>query len=411
MFGSAVLDVAIGVIFVFLLVSLIVTTANEFVAALLSSRAKWLKIGIERLLGSAWAAKLYEHPLVESSSLGRTGASYIASRTFAGALLDLVGAADKTLQMATNVLSPVLQNIPPESDRDAFIELVLPALQAMANAGGTAKAMSYDIINLISRLPNEGFNAASAATTVRAMLEGSATSYIGPLIANIEDARVQRVLKVLYDEAGGDVVKLRQNIEIWFNSAMDRVGGWYKRKSQWVIALIAIIVTLALNVDAMLIAQHLNTQSALRDAVVAQAKAFADIRTAADRGGVGAESSVAGNPKPPSEVDVAASARAVDAQLEKLSLPIGWYQAPESGGNDPIATFRRQNRLILDASAWLDIVQFHIVGWLLTALAASLGAPFWFDTLNRFMAVRAAGKPPEGAAQTARGSRTSLSLH
>ena len=36
-----------------------------------------------------------------------------------------------------------------------------------------------------------------------------------------------------------------------------------------------------------------------------------------------------------------------------------------------------------------------IAGVLLTAFAASLGAPFWFDTLNRLMAVRGTGKSPE----------------
>jgi len=34
-------------------------------------------------------------------------------------------------------------------------------------------------------------------------------------------------------------------------------------------------------------------------------------------------------------------------------------------------------------------------GWLITILAVSLGAPFWFDTLSRFMNVRSSGKPPD----------------
>jgi hypothetical protein len=39
-------------------------------------------------------------------------------------------------------------------------------------------------------------------------------------------------------------------------------------------------------------------------------------------------------------------------------------------------------------------VAAHIPGWVLTIVAVSLGAPFWFDTLNRFMSLRAAGKAP-----------------
>jgi hypothetical protein len=43
------------------------------------------------------------------------------------------------------------------------------------------------------------------------------------------------------------------------------------------------------------------------------------------------------------------------------------------------------------------------VGWTFTALAVSLGAPFWFDTLNRLMSLRASGgqtPKPVGAGAT-----------
>ena len=40
---------------------------------------------------------------------------------------------------------------------------------------------------------------------------------------------------------------------------------------------------------------------------------------------------------------------------------------------------------------WLET----LTGWLITTLALSLGAPFWFDTLNKFMVVRSTVKPKE----------------
>ena len=36
-----------------------------------------------------------------------------------------------------------------------------------------------------------------------------------------------------------------------------------------------------------------------------------------------------------------------------------------------------------------------VVGLLFTALAISLGAPFWFDMLNRVVSIRAAGRAPD----------------
>jgi hypothetical protein len=59
--------------------------------------------------------------------------------------------------------------------------------------------------------------------------------------------------------------------------------------------------------------------------------------------------------------------------------------------------------------SWRDYVSFYqadwrgaalstltlLAGWVMTALAISFGAPFWFDTLNRFMVVRSTVKPQE----------------
>ena len=54
-----------------------------------------------------------------------------------------------------------------------------------------------------------------------------------------------------------------------------------------------------------------------------------------------------------------------------------------------------------DAAAWFAalwlIIFNHGIGWIITALAVSLGAPFWFDTLNRFMTIRNAGRSPNEA--------------
>jgi hypothetical protein len=43
-----------------------------------------------------------------------------------------------------------------------------------------------------------------------------------------------------------------------------------------------------------------------------------------------------------------------------------------------------------------------LLGWAITAFAISLGAPFWFDLLNKFMVIRSTVKPfeksqPEGS--------------
>src|SRR5438045_6157696 len=97
MFGSTILDAAIGIIFIYLLVSLVISAINELIAAMLKSRAENLSQGIQALLQdpaqAGWVARLYQHPLIQSLSPPNSKPSYIPSRTFALALLDLIAPA------------------------------------------------------------------------------------------------------------------------------------------------------------------------------------------------------------------------------------------------------------------------------------------------------------------------------
>src|SRR5579862_5896533 len=99
-FGSAVLDVAIGLGFVYLLLSIMCTTVNEWISSLLKSRAKNLKAGIRQLLdgqptapnGSTtqFLTQFYEHPVVTGMMKGEGHPSYMPARSFATTVMDLV---------------------------------------------------------------------------------------------------------------------------------------------------------------------------------------------------------------------------------------------------------------------------------------------------------------------------------
>ena len=189
MFGSTVLEIAIGLVFVYLVLSLVVTAASEVIASWLRWRATNLFQGIQELLrdsehGGAFAKKLYAHPLINALSLGKDGQpSYIPSRTFALALLDLVAPADGAV----------------------------PRTLAEVRAG-------------IDKLP----------------------------------AGLKRALTVLLDETGHDVEKFKTGLEVWFNTSMERVSGWYKRKAQTLGLVAAAVVTLAFNADTVAIVRALS---------------------------------------------------------------------------------------------------------------------------------------------------------
>jgi hypothetical protein len=159
-------------------------------------------------------------------------------------------------------------------------------------------------------------------------------------------------------------------LEQWFDASMDRVSGWYKRKLQWITLAIAIVLVLALNVSTLRIAEQLSAEPKVLGNVVAKAEAAAEGEESGEGQGKEDDEEEAEMQKAGEEAEAA-----VD-HLAALSLPVFWTEEknrPSSGEEWLIAAF----------------------GWLITILAVSLGAPFWFDTLNKFSNLRMAGKKPE----------------
>src|SRR3954464_9260734 len=89
-----ILDVAIGISFVYLLLALICTTVNEMLAGLWKTRARFLDRGITRLLNDdkELKRKIYDHPLIRSLSPTETSScpSYLPARAFATALTEVL---------------------------------------------------------------------------------------------------------------------------------------------------------------------------------------------------------------------------------------------------------------------------------------------------------------------------------
>jgi hypothetical protein len=292
MFGSSVLDVAIGLIFIFLLLSLICSAANELIEMILKKRAKDLERGISELVGdpektNGFLKAIYEHGMINGLFFGvyKPGSgnlpSYIPARNFALAILK-----------------------------------VKEDWTAVPEAGGAAKL-----------LPNN----------------------------------VRTAFEAMEQAAVDDAAKLQQSIEDWYNSAMERVSGWYKRRSQFFILILGLIIAVLVNADCIQIAQRLSADASLRQGIVALAQA------------AGKESQIDESPVDTIQKEI--------KTLNTLGLPIGWKDNGDETAKDPLYK--------------------HILGWILTALAVSLGAPFWFDLLNKFMVVRSTVKPDEKSGKEA----------
>jgi hypothetical protein len=158
----------------------------------------------------------------------------------------------------------------------------------------------------------------------------------------------------------------RQSIEGSFNEVMDRASGWYKRKTQFAIAVIAAALAIGLNIDSLRAATHL-WKEAVRSAVASKAVAETS------RTPTGDEENLTPTQRAAKDVE----------EVKALDLPLGW-----GGDNAP-------------DNLWDGVRQ--IPGWLITIAALMLGAPFWFDVPSRFARLRGAGNPSDARDLSDRG--------
>lgn len=489
MFGSDLLDIAIGMIFVYLLLSLICSAANEIIEGWLKNRATDLERGIRELLSpntgvsnEGTVAKLYNHPLINGLHRGfykdyvayynhnklvrwfiRTFTtnpklpSYIPARNFALALMD-------TILPATSAHTPAAQTNDTTNgnaaDADAAGNAARAAAQEPAGALLEANAQAADRRSGATGATPPGTRAAAAAVARTEAAEGNALQPLRDAVGAIPNKQTRDALLTLVDAAVNDPAKARENIEAWFNSSMDRVSGWYKQRTQFIIFVLGFAIAIALNADSVTLVKSLSTDKTLRDSLVVAAEAYAkanpsptpattDTR-AADAApkpspAVGAQPTPSVSPtatplaSPPAPAagttgttndntatngtktgtttaDTTTAATTAPAQasptptvppecvkdanspecklaknreaIKSLGLPIGWLDAGDTRRVWPGNNWR-------GAGGWLDQIYWHFLGWLITALAVSLGAPFWFDLLNKFIVVRSTVKPHE----------------
>ncbi|MFQ6028940.1 MAG: hypothetical protein ACE5Q6_15775, partial [Dehalococcoidia bacterium] len=198
-------------------------------------------------------------------------------------------------------------------------------------------------------------------------------------VANMPEGSLKTILASHVNSAGGDIEKARENIEKWFDDSMERVSGWYTRKTRLVGLFLAIIVVVVVNADSLMISNTLAKNDALRDTLV-EAASNPDFNEA--------------NLK--AEVDCKTSPDNINCQIEKAAIPAGW-DFPEKFSAPAAEWPSAAERGIPQGLEWVT----KVVGLLITAVAVSLGAPFWFRFLGRLMnlrqGLRQSGAPPESS--------------
>lgn len=433
--NSVVLDVVIGLVFIYLLYSLLASVIQEIIATALAFRSKILVKSIVRMLQDE-----------DENNYKVFKASIARLKSWTQVLLKIKIIKENSLADLF-YQHPLLKYLGEDQwfSKPAYL---------------TAKNFSKVIIDLL-----RGENAepgANFAIEIQNALNLKILKYNNSEY-RIDDNTAQ-YLKTLWTDASGDVQKFTIQLENWFDETQARATGWYKQYTQVILFLIGLSIAIIFNVDTIQIVKQLSSDPKLREQLVNQAEAFVKDHPNLDEQMAKAKANPqfsADSTKIEELIKKRDSLRAqvdnlIQGDIKKLNsvLAIGWQysELPDSLrladtlAKDSIAKLKgfQYNRIVIkndsliqkndtiklvyyeasnfdrvinllkkddkDKYQTLDkagtFVKVHnyffepycymlrdfkkswILGWILTAIAISLGAPFWFDLLNKLFKLR-----------------------
>ena len=449
---GAIVEVAIGLIFVWVVLSLTIIQIQEWINIRLDKRARDMEEAIHEMLANPnLKAQFYDHPVIrgltakkrkEPSRIPawfyrypilrgftkelRKLPSYIPSQQFSLALFEIAltaGTESSLIQQGLLKIRDDLENerqITPEqaviTELNLLIEFARSAASTEAGTAFTkrtlaalktrAEEFSLEYPELKPLIDATLEEASKRKDEIEDLLKGKEAPREGDAFANLRrgvaalsviSPEVNQTLNALLlnieeyvGEKESKLAKARQNVEKWFDDSMDRVSGVYKRYSQWMALIIGLILAAVLNVDSVDLTLYLWREPSVREALARNAADF-DL-TQAD---------LEANPEE--------ALQNFRNQFVGLTLPIGWgFTRVENTSfyDDNCQLFPRENQSfglpIIGSTLCITPpnsnsqanLAIKVLGIFLTALAARQGAPFWFDILKRVVNLRSTGANP-----------------
>lgn len=466
MFNNIALDVFIGLVFVFLLYSLLATIVQELLATRMAFRAKILEKVIVRMLedGKSTAPTPF---LDRIFSLGHLLGfknflknKNVAAWFYAHPQIKYLG--------EDNVYSK-----PAYINAENFSKVIIDLLKGFGHAESEAlKNINASIQNgTIYKMPIN-FDSDKNNPAIKALIRNGQHTAENTQI-EYDTVKITKdtalYLRSLWQEAGADTNKFKLLLEKWFNDTNERATGWYKKYTQLSLLLIGFVMAVVFNVDSIAIHRILSKDEKAREQLVQVAIANATKYDSAVRKNdrTPEESEKAyhvvmedvnkannilglGRPwkdtctlckdslpdivkrgdtarlkldslkimKPQQGALLAAhdtlikkrpkdsvSAAVLKKQIAKLDTVIARLDERSSLANYNRSVLLQQRCEFISKArkgkwyqlAWLRYSPYQnggwetLFGWVITALAISLGAPFWFDLLNKMIKLRGTG--------------------
>jgi|APTNR8051073442_1049403.scaffolds.fasta_scaffold01835_12 hypothetical protein len=199
------------------------------------------------------------------------------------------------------------------------------------------------------------------------LFEGADFSKIEKKIDELPDEDLKNVLRQFLNEAEGNADVFRERVKSWYNNVMDRASGWYKRSTQKILIGVGLTIAVLFNADTLAIYERLESDPAALQEVVALADEFVAKNDSLVQQQV--------DPEFQETYDRLKSFVNTEISSIKSPLGLGWKNIEVSS---------------MSGYDWLT----KVLGWIVTAMAVSLGAPFWFDLLRKIVNLRSSGNKP-----------------
>ena len=375
--SSGIIDLAIGLTFVFGVTAALASVATELIARLIGLRGAYLLSGLRELLDGGEA----------STDLGQAEQDYKNMQGIIGRGMENPAEpppAPAETPSATGALlgSPILRNqgmAGQITSRKLTLSATgqvghLPKMTPDQKAGSlwsqrrslpsyiSSRSFAEAVIDLVVPDP--------AGQTTMAIIQRGIDA-VPPAMSPLKPS-----LEALAKNAGDDVSRFRASVEQWYDDHMDRVSGWYKRHVAIITLVAGAILVVLLNINALTIGRTLYAESTVSTAISNVA------------------AKVTSCPATESQQECLANLQAQLSAAATAGLPIGWgtvRDCTQPGARcnwlDQRGIFSRHGN-----SGWQLVLA--LIGFLIMIIALVPGARFWFGLLSKLGTLRATGPKP-----------------
>jgi hypothetical protein len=338
MSGFPILDLVVGIIFVYFLLSIICSSLIEMIQIGLNVRSKLLREWLFTLFSEnvkdkegkdvALAQAILDHYSVSVLKNNGKTVPYIDAKNFAGALLEKVTHGVDDIKSVAKNIDEIIASV----EKSTVLPQEFQRMLLM---------YANEVKDTFGALPSD-------------------------------------------EKTAGQMSMFKNKIENWFDSSMERVTGALKlRYTRKITLCVAIVVTVMLNADSIALAKYLYSNPEVRTKLAAQAYDATRDSLLINRAiSKPVPDSLIKNLKP-AQLDSIMKVRITEMRSAKQALsdvmPLTWKGGEITGA---------------DGKTSLLLILSKFAGLFASVLAIMMGAPFWFDMLNKLSNLRGTGARP-----------------